>query len=458
MNLEQIRKTAEQQLSLSDDPRSFMINAQSPESGQAVHPISGSPSFHLQRRIALRNCGRINPEDVNHFIVRGNGYAGLSKALDRNPPDLIRTSIMQALKGRLGLGCSTLKKWEAAAEAVPEEKCLICNAVDPDPKSRISRLLLENDPHSVLEGLLIGAYASGASRCYLLVEEKTDAVPRLRKALDQMRTFTLLGSNILNTRFHSEIEILQVAETVLAGYQVEWLRCMDESRIPPHILPAHPVSGALSGKRALVVNPEAMASLAAVLGEEGIDADQGSKVITLTGSVAHPCTVEVPHGMTMQNIIDSFGGGISEGKSIKAVQLGGPSGYFIAPDALDYAVGCDASDESYSSIGSGTIEVLDSDACIVTATKDIMAHLQAQSCGKCVLCREGCLQLLTMLEDISAKKARPQDLDLLAELGEEMKQASLCDFGRTAPNAVLSSIELFRDEYEKWCQAPMSLI
>lgn len=410
--------------------------------------ISEWPLFNLQKRIALRNCGWIDPEDINHYLVHGMGYTGLSRALKSSPPDLIKTSIQTALKGRRGQGCSTQKKWQLFAETADEDKCLICNAVDPDPKSLASRLLIESDPHSVLEGMLISAYAAGVSRCYLFVEEKANAVHGLRKALDQMKGYNLLGSNILNSQFHSEIEILVMPETGIIGHRVELLRCMDENHALPHILPAQPVSSIFMGKPVLVVNPESMSSLAAVFGD-GVGYGQGSKVVTLTGSIAHRGTAEVSHGTTIQNIIDTLGGGVLKGKTIKAVQLGGPSGYFIAPNALNQAIGCNAFDESFSNIGSGTIEVLDSESSIVNATKDIMAYLQAQSCGKCVFCREGCLQMLTILEDISENKARPHDLDLLVELGEEMRNSSLCDFGRAAPNAVLSSIKLFRDEYRK---------
>jgi NADH-quinone oxidoreductase subunit F len=449
MNLEQVRATAEDRLSLSGDSSCLKICVGASASIENIPPIPEGPLCHLQKKIALRNCGMIDPEDINHYIVLGNGYAGLSNALGISPPDLIQTSIRTALKGRRGQGCSTPKKWEIFAEKSEEDKCLICNAVDPDPKSRISRSLIENDPHSVLEGMLISAYATGASRSYLLVEEKTDAAPKLRKALDQMKAYNLHGSNILNSPFHAEIEILVMPTTGITGHQVELFRCMDEHQPLPHILPADPVSSALKGRNVLVVNPESMASLATILGNESSDAGQGSKVVTLTGSLVHKVVAEVPHGMTVKTIIDSLGGGVSNGKTIKAVQLGGPSGYFVTPNALNHAIGCNALDESCSSIGSGTIEVLDSDASILNVAKDIMAYLQSQSCGKCVFCREGCLQMLTILEDISENKARPHDVELLVELGEEMRQASLCDFGRTAPNAVLSSIDLFRDEYGK---------
>ena len=410
--------------------------------------ISEWPLFNLQKRIALRNCGWIDPEDINHYITHGKGYAGLAKALKNSPPGLIRTSIQTALKGRRGQSCSAPKKWQLFAETTEKDKCLICNAVDPDPKSMTSRLLLESDPHSVLEGMLISAYVTGASHCYLFIEEKAAVIHRLRKVLDQMKVANLLGFNILNSQFHSEIEILVMPEIGTTGHRVELLRCMDENHTLPHILPEQPASGIFAGKAVLVVNPESMSSVAAILGD-GADYDWGSKVVTLTGSIAYRGTVEVSHGTTIQNVIDAFGGGVSKGKTIRAVQLGGPSGYFIAPSALNHAIGCNAFDESYSSIGSGTIEVLDSDSSILNTTKGVMAYLQAQSCGKCVFCREGCLQMLTILEDFSENKARPHDLDLLVELGEEMRNASLCDFGRTAPNAVLSSVKFFRDEYRK---------
>jgi NADH-quinone oxidoreductase subunit F len=413
-----------------------------------IPSISELPLFNLQKRIALRNCGWIDPENINHYLLRGQGYTGLSRTLTISPPDLIRTSIPTALKGRRGQGCSTQEQWRLFAEAAETDKYLLCNAVDSDPKSLTSRLLLESDPHSVLEGMLISAYAAGASRCYLFVEEKANSVNRLRKALDQMKAYNLLGSNILNSRFHSEIEILEMPETVISGHRVELFRCIAENQVLPHILPAHPASGLFSEKSVLVVNPESMSNLSAVLGN-GVDFSQGSKVVTLTGSIAHHRTLEVSHGTTIQNIIDSLGGGVSKGKTIKAVQLGGPSGAFFAPNALNHAIGCNAFDESFSSIGSGTIEVIDSHSSILNTTKDIMAYLQAQSCGKCVFCREGCLQMLTILEDISENKSRTRDLDLLVELGNEMQTSSLCDFGRTAPNAVLSGIELFRNDYEK---------
>jgi NADH:ubiquinone oxidoreductase subunit F (NADH-binding) len=410
--------------------------------------ISEVPLFSAQKRVALRNCGWIDPEDIHHYIEHGRGYSGLAKALQMSPADLLVDWIPLALKGRGGLDCSVLDQWRQFSGAENIEKYLICNAGDPDPGSRTSQLLLESDPHSVLEGLTIAACAAGASHCIIYVEESAEAGSRLDKALSQMRAYNLSGPNILDSRFCLDIQIREMPKSVISGHKVELCRCIEEKQPQPHMLPAIPDTSEFIEKSVLFVNPEAMSSLPAVLPADRPE-DMASKVVTLSGSVAHRGTVEIPHGTTVLNIIECFGGGVSSGKTLMTVQLGGPTGLFAAPDALDLSVGCDAEEETRSSIGSGTIEVLDTDSRIVDIVKDRMTYIQTQSCGKCVFCREGCLQILTVLEDISENKRRPQDLDLLMELGEEMKTMCLCDFGRDAPNPVLSSIRLFREEYEK---------
>jgi NADH-quinone oxidoreductase subunit F len=410
--------------------------------------LSALPLFTLQSRIALRNCGWIDPEDINHYITHGQGYAGLSKALGMNPSEIIGAMIPSALKGRGGQGCSTADKWELFSASKNADKYFICNAVDPDTRSLASRLLLESDPHSVLEGMLIGAYAAGALRCFIFVEEMTAAGRKLKNALGQMRQYNLLGPNILDSEFCLEIEIEEVPSSLPAGHRIELFRCLEESQPLLHMHPSYPAASEFIGMTVLTANPEIMSSLSAILCDD-MKACRESKVVTLSGSAAHKYTVEVSPEMTIRSIIENFGGGISNGKAIKAVQLGGPAGPFIGPNALDLPIGCAAREKSISCIGSGSIEILDAGVSIVYAVKEIMSYIQAQSCGKCVFCREGCLQMLTILEDISENKGHRQDLDLLIELGEEMLNACLCDFGRAAPNPVLSSIKLFRNEYEK---------
>ena len=407
-----------------------------------VPHISGLPLFNLQNRIVLRNCGRIDPEDIDQYISQGQGYTGLSKALGMNPPDIAGAVIPTVLKSRGGPGCSSLDQWKRFAGPENGNGHLICNAMDPNPRSLTSRLLLESDPHSVLEGMLIAAYAIGAAHCAVFAGDRPEDAQRLRRALDQMRRYNLLGSNILDSRFCSEIEIKQGPELMPAGYRMELFRCLEEKRSLPHILPACPCLSELVGKPCLIVNPEMMSSLSAVV-RDGKEGDAGSKVVTLSGSVVHQYTVEVSPEMTIESIIGLLGGGALNGKTIKAVQTGGPAGPLIAPGALGVPIDFDGVGES------GSIEVIDAESDIVDAVRDRITCLQTQSCGKCVFCREGCLQILTILEDVLENRSKAQDLDLLVALCEEMKTACLCDFGRAVPLPVLSSIRLFRNEYER---------
>jgi NADH-quinone oxidoreductase subunit F len=364
--------------------------------------VSELPSFSRQSRVALRNCGWIDPEDINFSIVNGQSYVGLAKALNLDAP------------------------WTEACD-----KLLLCNAVDPDLKSLTSQLLLESDPHSVLEGMAIKAFNLGASHGYVLVEEKTEAANRLRKALDQMRAYTLLGRDILDSQFCLEIEIIETPVQWTSGSRIELFRCIEECQSLPHMLPTLPNVSEIYEKPIIIVDPEMMAKASAMK-----DIDE-TKVVTLNGSLRRQYTVELAAGTTIRSIIENYGGFVSNGKDIKAVQLGGSTGSFVSPDDLDAAIDW------------RSIEVFEIDSNIVDVTKRIMTFIQSQSCGKCVFCREGCLQMMTILEDISENKGKPQDLDLLQELGEEMRTGCLCAFGRSAPDPVLSSIQLFRSEYEK---------
>lgn len=364
--------------------------------------IAELPGFSRQKRIVLRNCGWIEPEDIFAYMAHGQGFSALANVLEM---DLPRTG--------------------------HDDTILLCDAVGSNPKSSTSRLLLESNPYSVLEGILISAYNIGISHCYILVEEKTEAAQKLRSAIDQMKWHDFLGLYILGSRFNLEIEIIELPAQCTLGCRTELFRCIEENLPELHMLPTIPNASELFKQPVLIVNPEMMARLSAP--RVGVD----SKVVTLSGSVNNKCTVEVTTATTVRNVIEAFGGGVSNGKVIKAVLLGGPAGVFIGPDALDAAIDSDS------------IEVFEADSSIVDVTKDIMAFIQSQSCGECVFCREGCLQMLTILEDISENKGKPQDLNLLLELGEEMKTGCLCAFGRSAPDPVLSSIKLFRSEYEK---------
>jgi NADH:ubiquinone oxidoreductase subunit F (NADH-binding) len=426
------------------------------EKTKNIPHLSDLPLFNLQKRISLRNCGFIDPENINHYILKGKGYSGLKKALQMNQQDAIEESKKSGLRGRGGAGFSTAEKWKVCRDAGESEKYVICNAVDSDPRAHTARLLLESDPHSVLEGMLISAYAVGASRCIVYANnENSLGIKRLKKALEQMREHSLLGQNILDSTFHSEIEIKEVERSFVSGEETALLRCMEEKQVMPYVRPPYPAINGFRNKPTLINHVETFSNVSAIFQNDsqwysgfGTEQSKGAKVMTLSGNAAHQYTVEVPFGTTLRSIVKDIGGGVSEGKTIKAVQLGGPTGSFLPADSLDIRVDYETMKEAGSIIGSGTVEVFDNDSCAVEMTKDILSYIQAQSCGKCVFCREGSYQMADILKDISEHMGKPQDLDLLIDLGEKMKIGCICGLGRAAPNPVLSSIKFFRNEYD----------
>jgi len=421
-----------------------------------IPDISKLPLFELQNRIALRNCGHIDPENINHYILRGQGYSGLAKALHMNPSDVIAELEKSGLRGRGGAGYFTADKWQICHDAKGNEKYVICNAVDADPHSLAARLILGSDPHSVLEGILIAAYAVGASRGFICVNARNEqAVKRLTKALEQMRKYSLTDNNILDSNFSSEIEIREEADSLVSGEETALLRSIEGKQAIPYVRTVYPAISGLYGQPTLINNLETLSDVSAIFqkGPEwysgfGTEQSRGTKVVTLSGNVAHKYTVEVPFGTTLQSVVMGIGGGVPNGKNIKAVQFGGPTGAYFNADSLNIGIDYETMEEAGSIIGSGVVEVFDSGSCAVEMARDVSYYIQTQSCGKCVFCREGSYQMYDILKDISEYKGRPQDLDLLAELGEAMATGCICGLGSTAPNPVLSSIKLFSDDYE----------
>ena len=419
------------------------------------HP-SELPLFNKQDRIALRNCGYIDPENINHYILRGKGYSGLSKALNMSREEVIEELKNSGLRGRGGAGFDTADKWQTCRDVERSEKYIICNAVDSDPRSRAARLLLKSDPHSVIEGILIGAYAVEAAQCIICVNAEYDlAIKRLGNAIEQLKEYNLLGDNILDSSFNCQIEIMELEASLVSGEETALLRSIEGKQAMPYARPPYPATKGFADMPTLINNLETMSNVSAIFQNGsawyagfGTEQGKGTKVVTLSGSVVHKYTVEVPFGTTLQSIVENIGGGVSNGKGIKAVQLGGPTGVYFVPDFLDIPIDYETIQEAGSMIGSGTVEVFDSDSCAVEMTKDILSYLHTQSCGKCVFCREGTYQMSDILEDISEYKGKAQDLDKLIELGEAMKSGCICDLGRTAPNPVLSSIKCFRHEYD----------
>jgi NADH-quinone oxidoreductase subunit F len=414
------------------------------------------PLFKLQNRIALRNCGYIDPEDINHYILQGNGYSGLAEVLRMDPADVIAELKKSGLRGKGGAGYFTADKWQICYDAEGDEKYVICNAVDGDPHSFAAQLMLESDPHSVIEGMLIAAYTIGASRCFICVNAKYEqAIKRLRKALEQTIEYGLSGDKILDSDFSTEVVIKEEEDLFISGEETTLIRSIEGKQPMPYLRTVYPAISGINGRPTLVNNLETLSCVSAVFQNGagwyrgfGTEESQGTKVITLSGDITHKYTVEVPFGTTLQSIVMDIGGQVPKGKNIRLVQFGGPTGAYFGADSLNIGIGYEMTKKAGSIIGSGVIEVFDSDSCAVEVVKDIIHYIHNQSCGKCVFCREGSYQIYDILKDISENKGKPSDMDLLNELCEAMATGCICGLGSTAPNPILSSIKLFSDDYE----------
>jgi NADH-quinone oxidoreductase subunit F len=424
------------------------------ENKEHIPYISNLPLFSLQKRILLRNCGWIDPGSTAHYILGSAGYTGLSRALRKNRRELMELFYSSPFKEYVHAGVSSLDQWSEFVQSESSDKRLVCNAVDPDPGNR---LLLESDPHSILEGILISAFTLGTSHCTMYVRSGTRVAANLNKLLGAMETYNLVGSGILDSAFSAQIEVIEIPETLRAGQESESLRCIRQSRAP-HILPAFPGADKAMSARVITTDPEWMACIPALLlTDEELrtgfrsSRDGPTRLITLSGKIGRRVTAEVPCGVSIRNTIEDIGGSIISGKAFKALQIGYPAGSLLDPDALDSCIHCRTSGEACS--GSASIEIMDSDDDIVEMARIRMETVNDQSCGKCLLCFEGSRQMFHTIERIAGGTGKLRDLDFLTELGEEMKAGCLCSFGRTAPDFVLSSIELFREEYEQRIQS-----
>ncbi len=411
------------------------------------------PLFNLQNRIVLRNCGYLDPENINHYILRG-GYTGLSKVLKMNQSDAIEEIKKSGLRGRGGAGYPTADKWQACFEIEDEEKYVICNAADSDPGAFTARLLLTSDPYSVLEGMLICAYTIGGSKCILFIDSEYEhAKKMINTAFVRMKEYGLLGSNILDSNFNCEIEIRESQISLVSGEETALLRSLEDKQAMPYLRPPYPETKGLFGKPTIINNIETFANITAIfqygpekISDIGTENSKGTKIISLSGNGSIKYTIEIPFGISLRTIVERLAT-IADAGNIKAVQLGGPTGLYFPGYDLDIALDYEAI-KGRSVIGSGTLELINDTACAVEMAMKKISYLHEQSCGKCVFCREGTFQMSDILEDISKGNGGPQDIDLLNEIGEQMKTGCICDLGRTAANPVLSSIELFRNEYE----------
>ena len=414
------------------------------------------PVLKPQVRISLRNCGNIDPENINHYIANG-GYEGLAKALRMKPQEVIDEIKKSGLRGRGGAGFASGIKWQFCHDAPGDIKYVICNADEGDPGAFMDRALLEGDPHAVMEGILIGAYAIGASEGYIYIRaEYPLAIQRLRIAIKQMEEYGLIGDDIMGSGFRFHIKIKEGAGAFVCGEETAMMASIEGRRGMPRSRPPFPAQSGLWGKPTNINNVETWSNVSAILqrGAEwyasyGTEKSKGTKNFSLAGNVVRTGLIEVPMGISLREIVYEIGGGIPGNKRLKAVQTGGPSGGFIPEGLIDLPVDYESLAQAGSIMGSGGMVVIDEDTCMVDITKFFLTFTQAESCGKCIPCRWGTKQMLDILEDISNRRGRPGDIELLQELAESVKDGSLCGLGQTAPNPVLTSIRYFRDEYEE---------
>ncbi len=423
--------------------------------------IDGIPNlFHIpvlkgQVRRVLRNCGFTDPTNIKHYIANG-GYSGFRKAL-RMTPELIITELKKSdLRGRGGAGFPTWRKWQFCLEAETEERYIICNADEGDPGTFMNRSLLEGDPHSVLEGMLIAGYTIGASVGFIYCRaEYPLALERLKQALKQIEEYGLMGDNILDSSFNFQIKIKQGAGAFVCGEETALIASIEGKRGMPHPRPPFPAISGLWDKPTIINNVETLASVALIFQKSadwfakyGTPKSKGTKTFALVGKIKYTGLVEVPLGVTLKQMVYEIGGGIPNGKAFKAVQTGGPSGGCLPATLLDNPMDYESLITAGSIMGSGGMVVMDEDTCMVDVARYFLDFTQKESCGECVPCRLGTKQMLEILEDITKGKGKPEDIDLLIELAESVKMGSLCGLGQTAPNPVLTTIRYFRNEYE----------
>jgi bidirectional [NiFe] hydrogenase diaphorase subunit len=413
------------------------------------------PFFARQTRIVLENSGRIDPERIEEYIA-ADGYLALDKALtEMTPNQVIEEVTTSGLRGRGGGGYPTGLKWTTVAKAAGPEKYVICNADEGDPGAFMDRSVLESDPHRVLEGMLLAGYAVGASFGYIYVRaEYPLAIERLKLAIRQAKRAGLLGNNIGGTTFNFNVEIRLGAGAFVCGEETALIASIEGKRGTPRPRPPYPAEYGLWGKPTLINNVESFANIAPIIrnggawyASFGTEKSKGTKVFALAGSIVNTGLIEVPMGTTLRDIVFEIGGGIPDGKPCKAVQTGGPSGGCIPEAFLDNPVDYESLRALGSIMGSGGMIVMDDSACMVDVAKYFMEFCMTESCGKCIPCRVGTVQMHGLLNKITKGTATLEDLALLEELCDVVQHTSLCGLGQTAPNPVVSTLRYFRDEY-----------
>jgi NADH-quinone oxidoreductase subunit F len=427
-----------------------------PSTGQAIPRHSDIRFYREQQRVILRNCGHINPEIIDDYIARG-GYQSLKKAVfTMKPEEVIGEVKRSGLRGRGGAGFPTAVKWEFCRNAAGDQKYMICNADEGDPGAFMDRSILESDPHAVLEGLAIAAYAIGASEGYVYIRaEYPLAVSRLHTALSQAQERGYLGNSILGSEFNFLVRIKEGAGAFVCGEETALIASIESRRGMPRPRPPFPAQSGLDGKPTIINNVKTLATIPVII-EKGADwfasigteKSKGTAVFALSGKIANSGLVEVPMGTPLSRIIDDIGGGIPRGRRLKAVQTGGPSGGCIPARLIDTPIEYETLAKLGSIMGSGGMVVMDEATCMVEVARFFLSFTQTESCGKCTPCRLGTRQMLEILTRITEGKGRDEDIDTLLSIAKTVKECSICGLGQTAPNPVISTINYFRDEYE----------
>ena len=432
-----------------------LVYNESANKEQVSSSLSDTQFYKKQKRVALRNCGVINPENIEEYIAM-DGYFALAKVVqEMTPEDVIQTILDSGLRGRGGGGFPTGRKWQFARASVSDKKYVVCNADEGDPGAFMDRSVLEGDPHALIEAMAIAAYAIGADEGWVYVRaEYPIAVRRLNIAIEQAREAGLLGKNIFGSDFSFDLHIRLGAGAFVCGEETALLTSIEGNRGEPRPRPPFPAVKGLWGKPTIINNVETYANIPQIIlkGAEwftsmGTEKSKGTKVFALGGKITNTGLVEVPMGTTLREIVEEIGGGVPNGKTFKAAQTGGPSGGCIPASLIDVPIDYDNLLAIGSMMGSGGLIVMDEDTCMVDLAKFFLEFTVDESCGKCAPCRIGTVRMLEILDKICEGNGEMEDLDKLEELANYVKSASLCGLGQTAPNPILSTLRYFRDEY-----------
>ncbi|MDY6880303.1 MAG: NADH-quinone oxidoreductase subunit NuoF [Desulfatiglans sp.] len=437
------------------------------EENEMIPQVTDFPRFSREKRVIMAKCGLIDPEDIYDYVFEG-GYASLKKALEQDPDQVLKEIQDSGLRGRGGAGFPTGKKWALARKAEGSDKIVLCNADEGDPGAYMDRTILESNPHQVLEGMAICAYAIGARKGTVYVRaEYPLAVKMMRQAISQANELGLLGKGILGTDFDLEMDLFQGSGAFVCGEETALIKSIEGKRGTPQYRPPYPVQKGLHGRPTVINNVKTLASVPPIIEngavwyrEIGTEKSPGTAVFSVVGDVTHPGLVEIPMGVTLRTLIFDICGGVPDKKQFKAVQIGGPSGGCLPDEFLDTPIDFDSLLESGAMMGSGGMVVMDEDTCMVNVARYFLDFTQKESCGKCTFCRIGTYHLLSSLDKLTKGEDIDHDLEFLETLSEDIKNGSLCALGKTAPNPVLTSLQYFRDEYkahieEKRCPACM---